>query len=64
MAEISGKEKNTSKFIADYLKSTSPARIIENIGGYGVAAEYGTDSHSPVIMLRADIDALPITETN
>ena len=64
IAEVSGSEKQTSDFIYRLLKQTNPDRIISNLGGYGIAAEYIGNNPNVTIMIRADIDALPISETN
>lgn len=64
IAEVSGREKHTSELINSLLKETNPDRIITNLGGYGTAAEYIGNNPSITIMIRADIDALPIAETN
>jgi len=61
--ELSFKEFNTSAFIKEQLGLLSiPWR---SIAGTGVLAEIkGTGHSEKVIALRADIDALPITEAN
>ncbi len=62
--ELSGNESVTSKTIIDFIESTNPSEIVENIGGYGVAAVYSSGNDGPTILLRADMDALPIQESN
>lgn len=62
--ELSGHEKNTAAKIVEYIKNYSPSEIIENIGGYGVAAVYSGNKPGPTLMLRSELDALPIEETN
>ncbi|MFH1051235.1 MAG: amidohydrolase [bacterium] len=64
IAELSGMEKKTSLYIIDNLKKTNPNKIIKGIGGFGVAAEYLGKNAYKTILLRADLDALPINETN
>ncbi|GEN53319.1 M20 metallopeptidase family protein [Halobacillus faecis] len=60
--ELSFQEKRTSEKIAGILESFQTFEIEKNVGGYGIIA---TLSHGegPVIGIRADMDALPITET-
>ena len=62
--ELSGKEKNTSQKLEDFIRQTSPDKIITGLGGYGVAAVYVFDEKGPTILVRADMDALPIDEVN
>ena len=62
--ELSGKEKNTSRKLDVFIRQTSPDKIITGLGGYGVAAVYVFDEKGPTILVRADMDALPIDEVN
>ncbi len=61
--EISLMEYETSKKIAEYLRSYGIEEIHENVGGTGIIALIRGTQNSPCIALRADMDALPITET-
>ena len=62
--ELSFKEFKTASFICDYLeKNGIPFR--KEVAGTGVIGIIeGTQNGKKVIALRADMDALPITETN
>lgn len=62
--ELSGKEKHTASRIKDFLSEQSPSEIIENIGGYGLAAVFDSGKKGPAVLFRADLDALPIEEVN
>jgi amidohydrolase len=62
--ELSGSEQRTSGFISDYLKELSPDEFITGIGGHGLAAGFRGNIPGPRIMVRAELDALPINETN
>ena len=62
--EIAGQEKETSRFIIDYLQGTKPDQLLTSLGGYGVAAVYDSKKPGPCIVLRAELDALPIQEHN
>ncbi len=64
MAEVSGEEKETSQLIAKKLELFKPDRIFKSIGGYGLAAVWKGKQSGPRLLFRADMDALPITETN
>ena len=59
--ELSGQEKNTAAFIANALREMG-LEPKENIGGYGVAAVIEGKSDGKCLALRADFDALPLTE--
>ena len=61
--EISNSEFNTQKRIVDYLHSDCDAEV-KNVGKTGVLATFTSDLDGPTIMIRGDIDALPIAETN
>lgn len=61
-AELSGKEQRTNEIINHYISATSPDVHISKIGGYGVAALYKGKGSGPRLLIRADIDALPIGE--
>ncbi len=62
--ELSKKEHETAKKIKDFLLSYSPERIIDGLGGASLAAVYQGQKPGKTVMIRADIDALPIGETN
>ncbi len=62
--ELSGNEKVTSKTILDFISSAKPDEIITNIGGYGLAAIFDSKKEGPAVLIRADLDALPIPESN
>jgi len=60
--ELSGKEVETAKKIRNYLTSYNPITIVENIGGHGLVAEYKYSEKEPSIIIRCELDALPIPE--
>lgn len=62
--ELSFKEFNTSKYLQTQL-SNHNISFISNIAGTGIVATIeGQNPKSNCILLRADMDALPIQETN
>lgn len=60
--ELSGSETGTAARVLAFFAPLRPDRVITGLGGTGVAVEFGTGA--PAILLRAELDALPITETN
>ena len=62
--ELSGHEALTNKILNEWVKQTRPDRIIERLGGYGLAAIYKGAQPGKRIMIRGDIDALHIPEHN
>ena len=61
--ELSFKEKRTSKIVAEKLESFE-IQTKRNIGKTGVVGILKGQGNGPTIGLRADMDALPIQETN
>ncbi len=62
MPEVSGKEIKTSQYIYNTLNKMGYTPHL--IGGTSVYADLVVDSSLPWILLRADIDALPINENS
>ncbi len=64
--ELSECEIETARTIAERLRATGPDELIEGLGsmGTGVCAVYEGRKTGPAVLLRAELDALPITETN
>jgi amidohydrolase len=61
--ELSGEERETAAFVARTLTKLG-ITFREGVGGFGIVADIpGLDPTSRCIALRADMDALPITET-
>ncbi|MCF1421593.1 amidohydrolase [Mangrovimonas futianensis] len=62
--ELSGYEVKTAKKISETLKYFNPSQIITQLGRFGVAAIFEADKEGPTSLYRAELDALPIRETN
>ena len=64
--ELSEKESETARCIADRLQRCSPTAIMENLGhmGAGVCAVFDSGAPGSTLLLRCELDALPIEEAN
>ena len=60
--EISNEEENTARAVVSFLKDSGPDEILTGLGGHGVAAIYDSGAEGPTVLLRAELDALPIEE--
>jgi len=59
--ELSGRERETARYVAGELRSMGIESVEEFGGGFGVVADVGPAT-GPRVALRADLDALPIQE--
>ena len=62
--ELSGNETMTAKKIKNFIEDYNPDEVIESIGGEGLAFIFNGKKAGKTLMLRADLDALPICEKN
>ncbi|KRD65954.1 amidohydrolase [Ensifer sp. Root278] len=60
--EVSGEERETAETIVAALAVTKPDVVMTGLGGHGVAAIYEGREPGPTIMVRAELDGLPIEE--
>ncbi len=60
--EVSGHEAETAAAVVDRLADHGPDRILRRIGGHGVAAVFNGSAPGPTVLLRCELDALPIVE--
>ncbi|MBN8293505.1 amidohydrolase [Rhodobacter sp. NTK016B] len=58
--EVSGQEAGTAERVAEALPA--PDDLVTSLGGHGVAAVYHGAQPGPTLMIRAELDALPIVE--
>ncbi|WP_419910911.1 amidohydrolase [Hoeflea sp.] len=61
--ELSGEESETADRIFDHLTDLGPDRIVRGLGGTGVAAIFDGGQPGPSVMMRCELDGLPISET-
>jgi amidohydrolase len=62
--ELSNREERTSQIVAQRLQDLGLTDVRTNVAHHGVVALLKGDLPGPVVAYRADMDALPITETN
>ncbi len=60
--EVSGDEVETARTIAGALTAWSPTTVLTGLGGHGVAAIFDSGQPGPTVMVRSELDALPIVE--
>ena len=60
--ELSGQEAKTAEAVRARLQAAGADRIVSGLGGHGVLGIYDGRESGPTIMLRAELDALPIQE--
>jgi amidohydrolase len=64
MPELSGEEAETAAEIVRFLGPTLPDAVVTGLGGHGVAAVFDSKRPGPTVMLRSELDGLPIQETS
>jgi amidohydrolase len=62
--ELSNREERTSRIVAERLRALGLTDVKTGVGRYGVTALLKGTKPGPVVAVRADMDALPIQETN
>ena len=60
--ELSGEEAETAARIYRALAATGPDKVMTGLGGHGIAALYAGAQTGPTVLLRCELDALPIEE--
>lgn len=60
--ELSGEEQDTARRVKIMLSAHDPDRVITGIGGHGLAALYNGRAAGPTVLIRCELDALPIQE--
>ena len=60
--EVSGEEVRTAERVAAELTTLGADRLWRGLGGHGVAAEFTGAEPGPTVLLRCELDGLPIRE--
>ncbi len=61
--ELSGQEVATAAAVLDFTAQSQPDQVLCGLGGHGVALVFQGGAPGPTVMIRAELDALPIIET-
>lgn len=62
--EVSGSEEKTADVVAEYLRQHAPDELLTGLGGHGVAAVYRGAAEGPTVLIRCELDGLPIEEVS
>jgi amidohydrolase len=62
--ELSGQEAATAQRIRTFIQAHHPTAFLDRLGGHGLAAVYTYPAPGPTVVIRCELDALPIAETN
>jgi len=63
--ELSGREEETAGRIRTFFREHCPAdEVISGIGGHGLTFIYNYPQPGPTVMIRCELDALPMQEPN
>jgi amidohydrolase len=60
--ETAHQEKKTAQYLLDFLGQFNPDKLISGIGGHGIAAIYNGKTEGPAVLIRCELDGLPIKE--
>ncbi|WAJ27173.1 amidohydrolase [Antarcticirhabdus aurantiaca] len=60
--ELSNEEERTAAAVVAFLADTAPDKVLTGLGGHGVALVYDSGTDGPTVMIRSELDALPIEE--
>lgn len=58
--EPAGEEVRTAAIVSHFLSAYSPDSLITGVGGYGLLATFEGASDGPTVLVRCDLDAVPV----
>ncbi len=61
--ELAGREAETARRLSEFFSKLEPDETLQTLGGHGLAFVFG-ESQGPTVLLRCELDALPIEEPN
>ena len=62
--EVANEEYQTAQRVVDFLQEYPPHQLLEQVGGTGIIATYESNNPGKHILIRCELDALPIAEIN
>ena len=62
--DLSDHEQQTALLIKNHISKYKPNEIVEKVGGHGIAFIFKGKQSGPTVMIRCELDALPINEIN
>jgi amidohydrolase len=62
--ELAGQESATAARVREFFSALEPDDVVAGLGGNGIACVFGKPDSGPTILLRCELDALPIPEAN
>lgn len=60
--EISGEEQQTAARVHAFVRPMKPDKVLTGLGGHGLAAVFEGAEPGPTLLIRSELDALPIEE--
>ena len=60
----SGEEGPTARLMQQFMEAYEPDQVMSELGGYGIAFIFNGRKEGPTLMVRCELDALPIQEVN
>ena len=63
-AELAAQETETSRILREFIEPHHPDHSVTELGGTGLAAVFEGREKGPLVMFRAEIDAVPVEEGN
>ena len=63
-AELSNLEEKTAELVREFLDPCGPDKVISGIGGTGSAYFFDSGKPGPTVVIRSELDAVPIPEQN
>lgn len=60
--ELSGREHQSARLVAEFMAPLRPDVTLTGLGGTSVAFAFGAAATGPTVLLRCELDAVPVTE--